>query len=114
MAQSKETKRLVRFIAEEATRYNLSQADLAERSGIGQATISRLFTGQNDPTLSSLEALANGLGYSLESLLLHAMQSFSGFDNAELMRIFMSLPARDRKIILDLARALRDNSVAPQ
>lgn len=40
MAQSKETKRLVRFIAEEATRYNFSQADLAERSGRVPETLS--------------------------------------------------------------------------
>lgn len=107
MGRASQVRELVRFISGECERQNLSQRDLVERSGIGQATISRLFSGQNDPSLGSLEAIASGLGYSLMSFLFLAVGSMTGFRNDELMTIFEALPERDQELVLALARQLK-------
>lgn len=47
----------------------LSVAELAKRSGVAKATLSRLEAGQGNPTLETLMALATHLGVSLTELL---------------------------------------------
>jgi transcriptional regulator with XRE-family HTH domain len=47
----------------------LSQTELAERAGLSQTWISRLERGEENPTLSTLEALARGFGVTLPELL---------------------------------------------
>ena len=44
----------------------LSQATLAKMTGIGQADISRFERGRANPTVSTLAALAHGLGLGIE------------------------------------------------
>lgn len=44
---------------------NLTQEELAERSGIKQSNISRLERGTYNPSLSSLKKIAKGLGKEL-------------------------------------------------
>ena len=44
----------------------LTQKDLALRSGINQADISRLENGNGNPSIKTLERIAKGLGLSLE------------------------------------------------
>jgi transcriptional regulator with XRE-family HTH domain len=46
----------------------LSQTELAERAGLSQTWISRLERGEENPTLSTLEALARGFGITLSEL----------------------------------------------
>lgn len=41
---------------------NLTQEELAERTGIRQSNISRIETGESNPNLSTLKALAHGCG----------------------------------------------------
>lgn len=43
----------------------LSQRELAERTGITQADISRMESGEANPTLDTLKRIAEGLGMSL-------------------------------------------------
>lgn len=43
----------------------VSQRQLAERTGIAQADISRIETGDGNPTLQTLQRLAAGLGMKL-------------------------------------------------
>ena len=45
---------------------NLTQKDLAERTGINQADISKLETGNGNPTLAVLKRLADGMGMVLK------------------------------------------------
>ena len=45
---------------------NMTQKELAEKSGIRQSNISRIETGSCMPTLMTLYALAEGLGKKLE------------------------------------------------
>ena len=44
----------------------ISQRQLSERTGIAQADISRIETGEGNPTLQTLQRLAAGLGMKLE------------------------------------------------
>ncbi|MBP3261067.1 helix-turn-helix domain-containing protein [Pseudobutyrivibrio sp.] len=45
---------------------NLTQKELAERTGINQADISRLENGTRNPSLNLLKRLADGLGMQLK------------------------------------------------
>ncbi len=45
---------------------NLTQKQLAERTGIDQADISKLETGNSNPTLQLLERLAEGMNMVLK------------------------------------------------
>jgi len=44
---------------------NITQKELAERSGIRQSNISRIENGTASPTVNTLQALAKGLGKKL-------------------------------------------------
>ena len=47
----------------------MTQWDLAGASGVGWASIARIETGRQDPTLGMIERLAEGLGVSPLELL---------------------------------------------
>ena len=47
------------------TAQNLTQKDLAEKTGINQANISKLENGNMNPSLKLLKRLADGLGMNL-------------------------------------------------
>lgn len=49
-------------------RYNVTQEQLAESAEISPKGLSDLERGKGNPTLSSLEGLANGLGITLSEL----------------------------------------------
>ena len=44
---------------------NLTQEQLAQRSGIRQSNISRIESGTCSPTIATLQQLANGMGKKL-------------------------------------------------
>ncbi len=46
----------------------LSQWDLADKSGVGYASIARIETGRQDPTVSMLTRLAEALSVSVPEL----------------------------------------------
>lgn len=46
-------------------RQNLTQKELAEKSGVRQSNISRIENGTCSPTIATLEALAKGMGKKL-------------------------------------------------
>ena len=48
------------------TSQNLTQKELAERTGINQADISKLENGTRNPSLAMLKRLAAGMGMSLK------------------------------------------------
>ena len=45
--------------------YNLTQKDLAEKTGIRQSNISRIENGNCSPTVATLQQIANGVGKTL-------------------------------------------------
>jgi transcriptional regulator with XRE-family HTH domain len=50
-------------------RRNLTQAQLADQAGISRGYLARLETARQDPTLTTLEALAKALGVRVSRLL---------------------------------------------
>lgn len=56
---------LARQLVECRRDQHLTQQELAERSGVGQAEISRIERGQSNPTVSTLAGLTRALGVSI-------------------------------------------------
>lgn len=61
-------KRLGRRVADQRKRAGLTQAQLAERIGVANETISRLERGSAVPSLGRVEAVASALGVELSEL----------------------------------------------
>lgn len=56
---------VVRAMIKARTAQNLTQKELAEKTGINQANISKLENGNMNPSLKLLKRLADGLGMNL-------------------------------------------------
>ena len=57
---------VIRAIVDARISKNLTQKELAERTGINQADISRLENGTRNPTLKLLKRLAEGMDMNLK------------------------------------------------
>lgn len=57
---------VIRAIVEARTSQNLTQKELAERTGIHQADISKLENGTRNPSVNLLKRLADGMGMTLK------------------------------------------------
>ena len=57
---------VIRAIVEARTSQNLTQKELAERTGINQADISKLENGNANPSIKTLQRLAAALGKTLK------------------------------------------------
>ena len=56
---------VIRAIIEARTAQNLTQKELAERTGIHQSDISKLENGTRNPSVNLLKRLAEGMGMAL-------------------------------------------------
>ena len=57
---------VIRAIVNARTSQNLTQKELAKRTGINQADISKLENGTRNPSINLLKRLAEGMGMSLK------------------------------------------------
>ncbi|MBQ9488646.1 MAG: helix-turn-helix transcriptional regulator [Lachnospiraceae bacterium] len=57
---------VIRAILEARTSQNLTQKELAERTGIHQSDISKLENGTRNPSVNLLRRLAEGMGMTLK------------------------------------------------
>ena len=57
---------VIRAIVEARTSRNITQKELAERTGINQADISKLENGTRNPSVNLLKRLADGMGMALK------------------------------------------------
>jgi predicted transcriptional regulator len=57
---------IIRAIVEARTSQNMTQKELAERTGIDQADISKLENGTRNPTVNLLKRLAEGMDMALK------------------------------------------------
>lgn len=57
---------IIRAISDARISQNLTQKELAERTGINQADICKLENGSRNPSLNLLKRLADGMGMTLE------------------------------------------------
>ena len=56
---------IMRALVDARISQNLTQKELAEKSGVRQSNISRIENGTCSPTIATLEALATGMGKKL-------------------------------------------------
>ena len=56
---------VMRALIDARIKLNLTQKELAERSGVRQSNISRIENGTASPTVATLQALAAGMGKRL-------------------------------------------------
>ena len=56
---------VIRAIVDARTSQNLTQKELAERTGINQADFSKLENGTRNPSVNLLKRLADGMGMAL-------------------------------------------------
>ena len=56
---------VIRAIVDARTSQNLTRKELAERTGINQADISKLENGTRNPSVNLLKRLADGMGMAL-------------------------------------------------
>ena len=57
---------VIRAIVDARTSQNITQKELAERTGINQADISKLENGTRNPSINLLKRLAEGMGMVLK------------------------------------------------
>ena len=57
---------VIRAMIDNRIAQNLTQKELAERTGINQADISKLENGTRNPSLKMLKRLADGMGMALK------------------------------------------------
>ena len=57
---------VIRAIVDARTSQKLTQKELAEKTGINQADISKLENGTRNPSINLLKRLAEGMGMSLK------------------------------------------------
>lgn len=57
---------VTKTLIESRIEQNMTQKELAERTGIRQSNISRIENGVSSPNISTLQKLAEGLGMSLQ------------------------------------------------
>ncbi len=57
---------VIRAILDARTSQNITQKELAERTGINQADISKLENGTRNPSINLLKRLAEGMGMVLK------------------------------------------------
>lgn len=57
---------VMRALIDARTKMNMTQKELAKRSGVKQSNISRIEKGNNSPNITTLKKLAEGLGLRLQ------------------------------------------------
>ena len=57
---------VIRAIVDARVSQNLTQKELAERTGINQADISKIENGTRNPSLNMLKRIAEGMGMTLK------------------------------------------------
>ncbi len=85
---------------------NLTQKQLASRTDLTGAIISKYTSGKSEPSANSLQKIANCLNVSMESLLSNNTQQMPNVDYNHLMAKIRSLPKSAQKLIIDLVNYL--------
>jgi transcriptional regulator with XRE-family HTH domain len=84
------------------------QEDLAKRSGLGKATISRYETGEGSPSIVNLMKILDALGASDEELLreLSAIQNEEEGDSSEPFRLPANAPSLEDRLLAIWVRSV--------
>lgn len=100
---------------------NLTNETLSQRSGISLGTLNKLLAGATaDPKLSTLTALAEGLGCGIEEMLSGTVSTQNGTsgEEADLLVKFRALDAGGKETVSyiinkEYQRTMRDSQAAP-
>jgi transcriptional regulator with XRE-family HTH domain len=92
----------------EMQKRNWNQSDLSRKSGVSSGQISRLLSGNRNPTHESLISFAKAFNLPEENVFRAAgfikKQSSQNNLTAELNHLFEQLPPQDQEEILEIAR----------
>jgi len=85
----------------------LSQADLAERTGLQPSAVSHFETGRRAPSFDNLRILADALGVTTDFLLgRQRVEAPAGPTASQMFRDFSKLTAADQERIAEYAKML--------
>jgi transcriptional regulator with XRE-family HTH domain len=93
----------------------LTQAELAQRSGLQPSAIAHFEAGRRSPSLDNLRRLADALSVTLDYLLGREPDPKSAGPAAEkLLREFARVPAKDQDTVVDFTKMMADKSKKPK
>lgn len=104
------------ILVELMRRLNLTQTELAEKTGLSQSYISHLCTNKKTPSLETLERITSSLGISMVAFFMIDTPSIEeGFygdklDSREenLLSVYRSFDDRDKTIVDSLVSTMRE------
>ncbi len=114
MRSVSESKHIGTFIKEQRQRADLSLRRLAERAGVSNPYLSQIERGIRKPSAEILKRLSRALQISAESIYTQAgLIDKSGQTSSvvEAIDLDPALTPRQKRVLLDLYRALLDASV---
>ena len=91
---------------------DLSQGDLARRTGLQPAAISHFETGERKPSFDNLIKLADALGVSMD-FLFGRDAGHASTASGELLKGFEKLPPKDQEVVHDLVQVMLKKNARP-
>lgn len=106
--------RFIEWLNQELEKRGMKPADLAERGDISASTVSRLRSGDVSLTIEDCQAIAKGLGMSIEHVLIGAgvlsPPPSPVRDEDHLLNIYRRLSPQERQTVLQMLHGLREQS----
>lgn len=87
---------------------NISQGELAEKTGIGQGRLSRIENGKVEPGLFTIEKIAEGLGISASELFIDTSSRNASLQ--ERISLIETLSEFDQKLVDALLESLLEKT----
>ena len=93
-------------LREERLKANLKQSELGEKAGVGKTAISMYETGEREPKLNTLIAMANLFDVSIDYLVGREPLAMETHQEQKLLHKFRNLSEEDKERLLRIADTL--------